>query len=99
LKKHFINILFLSVRFILKYRDDVQTRCRKTSTRQQLNDGSYCEYRRAKVKPKYSIQLPGVLHETSGLVFSDNLLWTTNDDTDTTVYGVDTSGIIQGNGP
>jgi hypothetical protein len=46
-----------------------------------------------KVKPKYSIQLPGVLHETSGLVFSDNLLWTTNDDTDTTVYGVDTSGV------
>jgi hypothetical protein len=44
--------------------------------------------------------LPGVLHETSGLVFSDNLLWTTNDDTDTTVYGVDTSGIIKkGNGP
>lgn len=59
-----------------------------------INDGS-CAYRRAKVKPKYSIQLPAVLHETSGLVFSDNLLWTTNDDTDTTVYGVDTSGVIQ----
>jgi hypothetical protein len=39
--------------------------------------------------------LPAVLHETSGLVFSDNILWTTNDDTDTTIYGVDTSGLIQ----
>jgi hypothetical protein len=32
--------------------------------------------------------LPAVLHETSGLVLSDNILWTTNDDTDTTIYGV-----------
>jgi hypothetical protein len=39
-------------------------------------------------KPKYSVKLPAVLHETSGLVFSDNILWTTNDDTDTTIYGV-----------
>jgi hypothetical protein len=39
--------------------------------------------------------LPAVLHETSGLVLSDNILWTTNDDTDTTIYGVDTSGLIQ----
>jgi hypothetical protein len=46
-------------------------------------------------QPKYSVKLPAVLHETSGLVFSDNILWTTNDDTDTTIYGVDTSGLIQ----
>jgi hypothetical protein len=48
-----------------------------------------------KSKTKYSVKLPAVLHETSGLVFSDNILWTTNDDTDTTIYGVDTSGLIQ----
>ena len=59
-----------------------------------INDGS-CSYRSAKVKPRYSAQLPAVLHETSGLTFSDNLLWTTNDDTDTTIYGVDTSGVIK----
>jgi hypothetical protein len=44
---------------------------------------------------KYSIQLPATLHETSGLVLNDNLFWTTNDDTDTTIYGVDTTGVIQ----
>jgi hypothetical protein len=59
-----------------------------------INDGS-CSYRSTKVKPKYSVKLPAVLHETSGLAFSDNILWTTNDDTDTTIYGVDTSGLIQ----
>jgi hypothetical protein len=59
-----------------------------------VNDGS-CTYRSAKVRVKYSIQLPATLHETSGLVLNDNLFWTTNDDTDTTIYGVDTTGVIQ----
>tara|TARA_R110002126_G_scaffold103074_6_gene235805 strand:+ start:6058 stop:7026 length:969 start_codon:yes stop_codon:yes gene_type:complete len=59
-----------------------------------INDGS-CSYRSTKVKPKYSVKLPAVLRETSGLALSDNILWTTNDDTDTTIYGVDTSGLIQ----
>lgn len=59
-----------------------------------MNDGS-CKYRPAKVKPNSSIQLPNVLQETSGLLFSDTLLWTMNDDTDTTIYGLDTNGIIQ----
>jgi hypothetical protein len=48
---------------------------------------------------KYSIQLPATLHETSGLVLNDNLFWTTNDDTDTTIYGVDTTGVIQKSSP
>lgn len=59
-----------------------------------INDGS-CSYRSTKVKPKYSVKLPAVLRETSGLALSDNILWTTNDDTDTNIYGVDTSGLIQ----
>lgn len=59
-----------------------------------INDGS-CDYRSAKIKPTYSMSLPAVLHETSGLTFSHNLLWTTNDDTDTAIYGIDTTGIIQ----
>jgi hypothetical protein len=59
-----------------------------------INDGS-CVYRSAKVKLKYSKQLAAVLHETSGLVLSDTLLWTTNDDKDTTIYGIDTLGVIQ----
>jgi hypothetical protein len=62
-----------------------------------VNDGS-CTYRSAKVRVKYSIQLPATLHETSGLVL-DNLFWTTNDDTDTTIYGVDTTGVIQKSSP
>jgi hypothetical protein len=58
----------------------------------------HCEYRRAKSKTEVLDTIAWCAkHETSGL-FSDNLLWTTNDDTDTTVYGVDTSSNSKGNG-
>lgn len=59
-----------------------------------VNDGS-CKYRSAKVKPESSIQLPAILNETSGLLLNENLLWTMNDDTDTTIYGFNTSGVMQ----
>lgn len=59
-----------------------------------INNGS-CEYRSVKVKPTFSKELANILQETSGLVLSDNLLWTINDDTDTTIYGLDTTGVIQ----
>lgn len=59
-----------------------------------VNDGS-CKYRSTKIKPTYSAQLADVLHETSGLVYSDNLLWTMNDDRDNTIYGVDANDVIQ----
>jgi hypothetical protein len=49
-------------------------------------------YRSAKVREIFSTV--ATLHETSGSP-CDNLFWTTNDDTDTTIYGVDTAGVIQ----
>lgn len=59
-----------------------------------LNDGS-CLYENFKIKPKYSIRLSDSIKETSGLIAFDNLLWTHNDDHDTTLYGLDTLGKIQ----
>ncbi len=58
------------------------------------NDGS-CSYKNLKLKPEYSIRLSDSLHETSGLTAFDNLLWTHNDDHDTTIYGLDTLGKIK----
>lgn len=58
------------------------------------NDGS-CVYARIKIKTKTSIKLEDYLKETSGLMALDNLLWTHNDDHDNTIYGLDSSGIIQ----
>lgn len=58
-----------------------------------INDGS-CAYPPVKIKPQYSITLDPVLKETSGLTQSDTLLWTTNDDTNTAIYAMDTKGII-----
>lgn len=43
-----------------------------------------------KLKPIYSKYLDDTLHETSGLIFWNNLLVTHNDDTDTHLYCLDT---------
>src|SRR3970040_2267331 len=58
------------------------------------NDGS-CSYSRARIKPDFSVRLSSVLKETSSLLLWDSLLWTANDDLDTTLYGMDTAGMIQ----
>ena len=59
-----------------------------------INDGS-CVYTSAKIKPETTQQLNDTLIETSGLIGFDNLLWTHNDDTDTTIYGMDSNGKIK----
>ncbi|KQB39232.1 hypothetical protein [Flavobacterium aquidurense] len=59
-----------------------------------VNDGS-CLYKELKIKPEYSIKLSDSVHETSGLIAFDNLLWTHNDDHDKTIYGLDSLGKIQ----
>ncbi|MDR7210682.1 T9SS C-terminal target domain-containing protein [Flavobacterium piscis] len=59
-----------------------------------INDGS-CVYDNLKIKPVYSIKLSDSVKETSGLISFENLLWTHNDDHDTTLYGLDTLGKIQ----
>tara|TARA_R110000868_G_scaffold29106_6_gene108470 strand:- start:12933 stop:13922 length:990 start_codon:yes stop_codon:yes gene_type:complete len=56
-----------------------------------INDGS-CRYSPTKIKTIYSVALPKNLNESSGLTQSNSLLWTINDDTDTTLYAIDTAG-------
>ena len=58
------------------------------------NDGS-CIYDFAKIRPETSRQLSDTVAEISGLVLFDSLIWTHNDDHDTTIYGLDTDGKIQ----
>jgi hypothetical protein len=58
------------------------------------NDGS-CRYIRTRIKPDSSVALSTVLKETSSLLLWNSLLWTSNDDSDTRLYGLDTKGIIQ----
>lgn len=59
-----------------------------------LNNGG-CSYKNLKLKPDNSIILSDSIHETSGLITFDNLLWTHNDDHDKTIYGLDTLGRIK----
>lgn len=58
------------------------------------NDGN-CQYKFTKIKPQSSLKLSDTLLETSGLIAFDNLLWTHNDDHDTTIYGLDGNGKIK----
>jgi hypothetical protein len=58
------------------------------------NDGS-CIYAPIKINTKTSVKLEDSLIETSGLMAFDNLFWTHNDDHDTSIYGLDSSGKIQ----
>lgn len=59
-----------------------------------VNDGS-CAYVSVKIKPKYSVKLNALLKETSSLIQSDSLFWTSNDNTDTVLYGMNEKGAIQ----
>jgi hypothetical protein len=58
------------------------------------NNGS-CMYASAKVKAEFSKIISDSIKETSGLIAFDHLLWTHNDDHDTTVYGMDATGTIK----
>ncbi|NLJ42224.1 MAG: T9SS type A sorting domain-containing protein [Bacteroidales bacterium] len=59
------------------------------NTSATLNDGS-CLYNPANIKPMASLPIQGVLAETSGLIFWNDLLWTHNDNLDTNIYSIDT---------
>ena len=59
-----------------------------------INDGS-CRYSSIKIKPIYSVALPDNLKESSGLTQSNSLLWTINDDADTALYAIDTTGNLK----
>ena len=59
-----------------------------------INDGS-CIYELTSLKPENTRLLSDTLVENSGLITFDNLLWTHNDDHDTTIYGIDSIGKIQ----
>ncbi len=60
----------------------------------QIKDKSKT-HKTIKIKPVSSVFLSDSIAETSSLVFFDNLLWTTNDDSDPTLYGMDTNGSIK----
>jgi hypothetical protein len=54
-----------------------------------INDGS-CRYNPANIEALASLNLDGVLSETSGLIFWENQFWTHNDNSDTNIYALDT---------
>ncbi len=59
-----------------------------------INYGN-CLYQKTKLKPEQSTIISDSIKETSGLIVFDSLLWTHNDDHDTTLYGMDSLGKIR----
>jgi hypothetical protein len=61
-----------------------------------INNGS-CRYNLANIAPMGSLNLDGILSETSGIIFWENQFWTHNDNSDTNIYALDTlyGSIIQ----
>jgi hypothetical protein len=58
-----------------------------------INNGS-CQYALTKVKVQNTTILSDSIKETSGLIYFDSLFWTHNDDSDSTLYGMDFNGQI-----
>jgi hypothetical protein len=90
LKPHF---LILSLLFCLTLQAQVpgcmDPLSKNYNPQATVNDGS-CEYKKAKVKPEFSVKLARGSQETSGLIFWNNNFYTHNDDTVTLLYAVDT---------
>lgn len=63
-----------------------------------INDGS-CQYLSSKIKPFFSTVISNEIHESSGLTFWDDRLWTMNDDGDANLYSLDTIGVNLRNFP
>lgn len=56
-----------------------------------INDGS-CNYVASKIYPHSSVPISDTIHETSGLIYWNDKLWTMNDDGDTNLYRLDATG-------
>lgn len=54
-----------------------------------INDGS-CLYNNASIAPVSSVNLSSLIDENSGAVIWNDLVWTHNDNSDKTLYGIDT---------
>lgn len=65
----------------------------KKTNLKTIGKGKSCKI--IKPKPILSSILSDSIKETSGLLFFDGLFWTHNDDSDTTLYGLDNSGKIK----
>lgn len=61
----------------------------------QVNDGS-CAYAPLAITPLSSVIFSDTLQETSGLIYWNDLLWTHNDNTDTSLYAIGQDGTIRG---
>lgn len=53
------------------------------------DDDNSCVYDSIFISPEWSVELSEQVHETSGLIYWDEKLWTINDNTDTRLYALD----------
>lgn len=94
MKKIFL-FLFLFSTFSYSQIQGCSDRLAKNFDTNASENNGTCKYRKAKIKPFFSIKLSDSIRETSGLIAFENLLWTHNDDFDTNIYALNLKGEIQ----
>lgn len=94
MKKAFFLLLFFITHSYSQITGCTDPLSKNYNPKATINNGSCC-YKRAKLKPEFTVKLSDSLTETSSLIHYNGLLWTANDDTDATVYGMDYQGNIK----
>lgn len=92
--KSLLFLLFLSsVQAFAQVLGCTDIRAKNYNPNATFNDGS-CKYNVAKIKPMFSKSISDTIHESSGLIYWNKKLWTMNDNSDTNLYSLDSTGLI-----
>jgi len=88
-------LLFLTITGSYSQTQGCTDRLAKNFNEQATQNNGSCLYASAKARVVFSRKLSDSISETSGLIAFEHLLWTHNDDHDTTLYGMNMEGEIQ----
>ena len=91
LKCIFLLLLMVPIQIFSQIKGCTDTEARNYNPKAVINDGS-CSYVALKIRPQFSISISDSIQETSGLLMWNDKLWTMNDDGDTHLYSLDTTG-------
>ena len=93
--KKILNLFFLFVSVSYAQTKGCTDRLARNFNPKATENNGGCVYSSARVMVKFTKKISDSIAETSGLIASENLLWTQNDDHDTNIYGLDTKGNIR----
>ncbi len=94
MKIHLLFFYFINYCVYSQISDSTNVKAKNFNSNATQYNGSYY-YPKTKIKAEFINRLSDSIPESSGLITFDSLLWTHNDDHDTSLYGMDESGKIR----